>query len=243
MLKNKILILKKRSYDILTLFFVHIKSHLYLGWLARQFETIEFMVKHSKWVAQNKVQNSILNGFIRGDEKQLHETTFKDENLESPIDYLEFGVATGTTLGWWTTMNRHPDTRFYGFDTFTGLPEKWQAFTEGTFSNSGHFPDINDNRVTFIKGLFQETFHVFLRNRSFNRRMVVHLDADLFSSTLCVLTQLYPHIKKNDILIFDELNDVRHEFKALTLFSEAFYVKYQVLSGMNGFCNVAVKIL
>ena len=92
MLKNKILILKKRSYDILTLFFVHIKSHLYLGWLARQFETIEFMVKHSKWVAQNKIQNPILNGFIRGDVKQLHETIFKDEKLVQ--DVVQFISST-----------------------------------------------------------------------------------------------------------------------------------------------------
>ena len=44
---------------------------------------------------------------------------------DAPIDFLEFGVATGRTLRLWTDINRHEDSRFYGFDSFQGLPEDW----------------------------------------------------------------------------------------------------------------------
>ena len=44
--------------------------------------------------------------------------------------------------------------------------------------------------------------------------MVVNLDADLFSSTLYVLSQLDPYLREGDVIMFDELGDVLHEFRA-----------------------------
>ena len=39
------------------------------------------------------------------------------------LNYLEFGVADGHSFNWWMTENISLIHRFYGFDTFTGLPE------------------------------------------------------------------------------------------------------------------------
>src|SRR3954447_15737651 len=64
----------------------------------------------------------------------LQRNVLRDE----PIDYLEFGVADGTSLRSWCATNRHPKSRLFGFDCFTGLPEHWSAKRpKGTFSQGG----------------------------------------------------------------------------------------------------------
>ena len=68
-----------------------------------------------------------------------------------PITYLEFGVASGKSMRAWIGQNRHPEFRFFGFDTFEGLPEKWNAtFPKGSFSQSGLPPEIHDTRLSVL---------------------------------------------------------------------------------------------
>jgi hypothetical protein len=70
----------------------------------------------------------------------------------------------------------------------------------------------------------------------------VHLDADLFSSTLFVLSQLYRFLNDGDILLFDEFAVPKHEFQAFKIFTESFYVKYEVIGAANNYLFLAVKI-
>src|SRR5262245_43061968 len=73
---------------------------------------------------------------------------------DRPIDYLEFGVFKGESIAAWTEINRHEQSRFFGFDTFTGLPEDWKKFnvmTKGTFDCGGETPKFDDSRVEFVK--------------------------------------------------------------------------------------------
>jgi hypothetical protein len=164
--------------------------------------------------------------------------------LAGAVDYLEFGVAEGSSIRWWVEHNPHPDSRFFGFDTFTGLPEDFGGgITAGTFSTGGTMPDIPDPRVTFIAGMFQDTLGPFLKEHDLNRRLVIHADADLYSSTLFVLTRLHPRLKPGDIILFDEFGVPTHEFRAFTDFVSSHRLRYTVLAAANNYLQVAIRIL
>ena len=47
------------------------------------------------------------------------------------------------------------------------------------------------------------------------------MDADLYSSTLYVLTMLAPYLKAGDIVMFDEFTVPRHEYLAFKISEKA----------------------
>ncbi|MGE5497240.1 MAG: class I SAM-dependent methyltransferase, partial [Syntrophothermus sp.] len=174
---------------------------------------------------------------------KLYEFMLKKENLDGDINYIEFGVAQGHSFKWWMQNNKNPQAHFYGFDTFTGLPEDWNfLFKKGSMSDSGKIPEVVDSRGELFPGLFQDTLPGFLSKLDNTKRNIIHLDADLYTSTLYVLTTMAPFIKKNDILMFDEFFVPTHEFKAFTEFVSAFYLKYEVIGAINNFLQTAIKI-
>jgi len=130
------------------------------------------------------------------------------------IDYLEFGVAGGDSLRWWLAQQRQPDSRFYGFDGFTGLPEAWDDLPAGHFAREGLPQGLDDPRCRLVPGLFQQTLRPFLASVKLAHRRVVHLDADLYSSTLYVLLHLEPHLRRGDLVLFDEFTSLEHELRA-----------------------------
>ena len=160
-----------------------------------------------------------------------------------PIDYLEFGVARGASLEWWVRSHTHPDSRFVGFDTFRGLPEAWHAGApRGAFSTEGRVPDIRDSRCRFEVGLFQDTLPAHLQRSFLRNRLVIHMDADLYSSTLYVLMALAPVLKPGDLILFDEFDDVRNEFRALQDCLAAFPLRYEVVAEVNRYMQVALRV-
>lgn len=180
------------------------------------------------------------------DRVKLHEYVISQFGLDKkPIQYLEFGVAGGTSFVWWVKANQHPESNFYGFDTFEGLPEDWHFFKKGAFSYD--IPFMDDQRGTFIKGLFQNTLYTFLGDwgrrtdqAAFTR--VLHMDADLYSSTLFALTSLAPYLREGDIILFDEFSIPNHEFAAWHDFTRSYYIQYEVLGAVNNFYQVAIKV-
>jgi hypothetical protein len=132
-----------------------------------------------------------------------------------PVDYLEFGVAAGESMRHWTQVNTHPESRFVGFDTFEGLPEYWYFdLPKGSLSQQGKIPQMGDPRVSFHKGLFQETLPGFLQQFRARSKLVIHHDSDLYSSTLYCLTKLDDLCTKGTVLVFDEFASPLHEFRA-----------------------------
>jgi O-methyltransferase len=180
------------------------------------------------------------------DRVKLHEHVVGSQGLDRrPIHYLEFGVAGGTSFAWWIKANQHPASRFFGFDTFEGLPEDWHFFKKGAFSYD--IPYMDDERGSFVKGLFQDTLYPFVAAYRVNLdtpavTRVFHLDADLYSSTLFALTMMAPFLRDGDILLFDEFNIPNHEFAAWNDFVRSYYMKYEVIGAVNNFYQIAIKI-
>ena len=167
----------------------------------------------------------------------------KHSTPDDPLDYFEFGVADGATFTWWLTKIHHPDSRFYGFDTFEGLPEDWGIHKKGAFTNDGRVPSFDDTRQSLYKGLFQQTLPAFLTGYANGRQKLILLDADLYSSTLFVLTAMAPHLQTGDLLIFDEFFSPRHEFRAYCDFIRAYpHIRLHALAAINNFTFVAFSV-
>ncbi len=199
----------------------------------------------SKWINDNKnlpFSDFPCKEFDYNKRLTLFQHVIDTEIKAEPIDYLEFGVSTGNSFRWWAENIKSPEAKFYGFDTFTGLPEDWGPFKAGAMSNGNKPPEMNDDRCSFYQGVFQKTLYDFLKTYKSDRKKVIHLDADLYSATLFVLTMLSPYMNKGDILLFDEFNVPLHEYKALKEWTEAFYPEYEVLGEVNNYYQIAVKI-
>ena len=132
----------------------------------------------------------------------------------------------GDAIPEWCSLCTSPDSRFYGFDTFTGLPQHWFSdFGKGAFSTAGEIPILQGRRVNFIKGLFQDTLHNCLKNYHRKNTIVLHTDADLYSSVLFVLISMHQYLGKWDVLMFDDFLDPLGEFKAFSDYCQAFRIK------------------
>jgi hypothetical protein len=201
----------------------------------------------SQWIQRNKktpFNDFPSRKFDYSKRYSLYKYVIDSELKESEFTYLEFGVAAGKSFQWWMQQCGNSRIDFHGFDTFTGLPEDWGLFKANAMSNEGKLPALNDSRGTFYKGLFQETLPGFIKSHNWSdKRLVVLMDADLYTSTLYVLTSLAPYIKKDDIIIFDEFNVPRHEFLAFQHFITSYYIKYEVIGAQNNYYCVAIRIV
>jgi hypothetical protein len=131
--------------------------------------------------------------------------------------YLEFGVAHGASLRYWSQLLTNPESSLDGFDTFEGLPLDWKAgIVKGAFSNQGQLPQIADERVRFFKGLFEHTMPGY--SIPDHEVLIVNIDCDLYSSACYVLNQLGPHLAPGDFIYFDEFNDRGNELRAFNDF-------------------------
>lgn len=138
---------------------------------------------------------------------------------EAKITYVEFGVYEGYSIKYFARKNHNQSSVFIGLDSFEGLPEDWGRFPKGTFSTDGNLPITEDSRINFIKGWFQFTWDALSQRLSQAETLVVHYDADLYSSTLFALTKI-DCLNKKYIAIFDEFSF--HEARALYDYIQAY---------------------
>lgn len=158
--------------------------------------------------------------------------------------WVEFGVFKGDTINY---ISKHTHNTVYGFDTFTGLPEEW--ILSDTFSfDSGHysyedfadknnlqksFPKVNEN-VNLIKGLFADTLPLFLKDQQIT---FIHIDCDVYKSTVDVFNYITPYVKDGCIIVFDEFinypNYDMHEYLAFNEWVKKHNIEYECI-GING---------
>ncbi len=246
-MKNQKMLLKLFFIRKIKALFFKFKLHFLFKPLEGFLLNLAYLSNLSDWVNKNRNLrfNDFYNKRVKYEERfNLHQFVIDTELSDSDFDYFEFGVAEGTSFKWWTKKIQNPNCRFYGFDVFTGLPEDFGVMKKSHYDTKGSTPSLNDERVTFVSGLFQDSLPEFLKNyENSEKRKVIHMDADLYSSTLYVLTILYPILRKDDIIIFDEFGVPTHEFKAFSEFVSAYNLKYEVLGAINNYLQLAIKLL
>lgn len=150
---------------------------------------------------------------------------------DDKITFVEYGVHQGYSIRYFSERNTNAESLFVGLDSFEGLPEDWGTMPKGSFDMQGKMPQIADKRVSFIKGWFQNSaveLAKLLADR--DGKLIVHYDADLYSSTLFALSQI-DNLKKPYIAIFDEFTG--HETRALYNYMQAFNAKVRFLCKTN----------
>ena len=171
------------------------------------------------------------------------------EALENNTDtqtehlYLEFGVATGSTINFFSNYLKNK--KIYGFDNFTGNTENWvgnKTRIKGAWDRGGKPPKVNDN-VELIVGDIQNTLDNFLKKNT-NKVNFVHIDVNTYETTKFILERIKPKLIKGAIIIFDDYYNLpawkNGEYKAMTeIFSENEFKYIAFHSGQI----VSVKIL
>jgi len=153
--------------------------------------------------------------------------------------FYEFGVWNGVSFKY--LINTFG--RGFGFDTFTGIPEKWHDNPAGTYSSFGSIPQISGGE--FIVGKFEDTLPKFFSKKR-SVASLINFDADLYSSTICALNNAKDIIDADTILVFDEflMNDrwEEDEYKALEEFCNNFNFSYDVLAVSFYTKQIGVKL-
>jgi hypothetical protein len=156
-----------------------------------------------------------------GDRFAVFDVALRHVHGARPL-YLEFGVYRGRTLRWWAEHLTARSASFVGFDSFEGLPEDWQPGAgRGSFAVSKP-PQIDDPRVSFVVGWFEETLPPW--EPPPHDQLIVNVDCDLYSSTKLVLEWLTPHVGNGSLVYFDDLFNRDHQWRALHEWLDAGFV-------------------
>jgi len=155
--------------------------------------------------------------------------------------YMEFGVGRGKSIRW---IGEHADRTVYGFDSFEGIPEYWNGNPIGAFAQK-KLPKVPDN-VQFEIGMFDKTIPGFL-DKQVDPIALLHVDCDLYSSTVTIFDMLGPRLQPGAIVLFDEYYNFprwqQHEYKAFQEFVEKSGAKYEYIGYSVTGQQVDVKIL
>ena len=137
-------------------------------------------------------------------------------------DYLEFGMWKGGSMIAAYHLSKRisalSDMRFYGFDSFGGIPtltvnqDEAKEFPPGTFSAS--LDEVRRNllqakvdmsRIELIPGWYSETLNDQTRQKlPLRAAAVVNVDCDVYESTVPVLDFIKPYLIDGSIVIFDD---------------------------------------
>jgi len=198
---------------------------------SKRVESLNWNARYWQWLRRHKAPHY-------SSRYALHLAVFEGY-VEGDIDLLEFGVWEGKSLTDFSQLTESDGSTLYGFDSFEGLPHGAGDWKAGQFGVDT-MPKFEDPRVTLIKGWFQDTLPDFIEHHlavwgspQTDRQLVVHIDCDLHSSVMFVLSTLDRLLEPGSIIFFDELSVAEEEFRALIDWSDAFMRNYRVLGTFN----------
>jgi hypothetical protein len=171
-------------------------------------------------------------------------TTQLSTDLFAKGTVLEFGVATGRTLNQFSHWL--PQKTVWGFDSFEGLPEDWTSRMRRGFFARSSLPRVKSN-ARLVVGLFDQTLPSFVRDHQQDLPiLLLHMDADLYSSTVTVLDSLKKNIVPGTMIIFDEYINYPgwqlDEFRAWQQFCKQHQVTYDYVGLVSRHQKVAVRV-
>ena len=112
---------------------------------------------------------------------------------------LEFGVFEGRSLA--VIAEARKQREVYGFDSFEGLPEDYRPHVrQGAFALD-QLPDVDGAEL--VVGWFDDTLPSFLASHP-GTVDFLHVDGDLYSSAVTVLTLVGPRLLAGSVVVFDE---------------------------------------
>ena len=192
-----------------------------------------FVVKLLRLFRVNRVAARIYYKYLHGFSsagKELPEVVEQamkkaiDYQTVSQGDYFEFGIFKGHTL--YSAQKiakelRIDSMRFFGFDSFQGLPEvkdvdqtEEEPFYEGQYACSKE--DVLEKmdqygtdwtRTFLIEGFFDQSLNERTRQTyGMKKAAIVLVDCDLYASTVDVLNFVEPMLLDKSILIMDDWN-------------------------------------
>ncbi|MGB5448820.1 MAG: class I SAM-dependent methyltransferase [Woeseiaceae bacterium] len=154
---------------------------------------------------------------------------------------LEFGVGRGKSMRW---IAPNVDGKVHGFDSFEGIQEHWNGNPIGSFAQK-QMPKVPAN-VEFHVGYFDATLPGFLEKHP-EPVAFLHVDCDLYSSTVTIFESLANRLQPGAIVLFDEYYNFhrwqQHEFRAFQEFVARESVKYEYIAFSVTGQQVAVRIL
>jgi O-methyltransferase len=137
---------------------------------------------------------------------------------ELPNSYFEFGCHSARTFSAAARSARYlkmSDMEFYAFDSFEGLPEVVKE-EDGFFKSSSFSTNMPDflrlvkknsglelSKSNCIKGYYKDSLTPKVMSK-LPKAGVIHIDVDLYSSTVEVLEFIKPLMVCGTVLIFDD---------------------------------------
>ena len=164
---------------------------------------------------------------------KLREVIVDEVSIDGYV--AEFGVDKGKSFIQICAL--FPNETVYGFDAFDGLPEggKWHGNTihKGMFANGGKPPFAIPANGEIRNGWFDVTLPEFAKDIKGQPAKYLHIDCDVYSSTVTILKELRNSIVPGTIIVFDDYCNYTGwrtgEWKAWQEFVKAEEVSYEYI--------------
>jgi O-methyltransferase len=151
-----------------------------------------------------------------------------------PGDLIEAGAwRGGVTIFMRAVLKAYGDNerRVWVADSFEGLPKNTENLREGDMAvsldevreNFARYGLLDEN-VHFLKGFFNAT----LPDAPISKLSILRADADLYESTMDVLTNLYPKLSVGGYAIFDDYFSISLCKRAIDEYREAHHITEEI---------------